>query len=272
MNVASPADVRDIDGARFAWREAGQGPLVVLLHGLGGSRIAWEPQLAALGEHWRVAAWDLPGYGNSTPLPDEPVTFRALADAAADWIGVLGASEAHVIGISMGGMIAQYLAAWHPQLVRSLTLMSTGPKFGLDGTDPATWRADRLAPLDDGLEPTDFSERVLRSIAGRQIADELLEQQRAAMARVPGTALRRSIDCIVTHDSRDLLPLITAPTLVLAGEFDRETPPEYSQYLTEHIAGAKLVVVPHAGHLLGAETPEQVNRLVARHLTAVEAL
>jgi pimeloyl-ACP methyl ester carboxylesterase len=155
--------------------------------------------------------------------------------------------------------------------VRSLTLMSTGPCFGLDGTDPATWRADRLAPLDAGLEPTDFSERVLRSISGRQISDEAFEQQQAAMARVSSAALRRSIDCIITHDSRDLLPMITAPTLVLAGEFDRETPPEYSQHLTEHIAGAQLVVVPHAGHLLGAEAPDQVNRLLARHLAAVDA-
>lgn len=244
---------------------------MVLLHGLGGSRIAWEPQLAALADRWRVAAWDLPGYGASVPLAAEPVTFQALAAAAAAWIGALGSERAHVVGISMGGMIAQYLAAWYPALVRSLTLISTGPRFGLDGTDPYTWRAGRLAPLDAGLEPVDFSEQVLRSIAGRQITDEAFQQQQAAMARVSGAALRRSIDCIVTHDSRDLLSSIAVPTLVLAGEFDRETPPEYSQYLTEHIPGARLVVVPHAGHLLGAEAPEQVNRLLARHLTAVEA-
>lgn len=271
MDVASPVHVRDVNGARFAWREAGDGPLVVLLHGLGGSRIAWEPQLAALAHRWHVAAWDLPGYGGSAALPEEPVTFRALAGAAAAWIGALGGERAHVVGISMGGMIAQYLAAWHPQLVRSLTLMSTSPRFGLDGTDPVTWRAARLAPLDAGLEPSDFSERVLRSIAGTQISEEAFQQQQSAMARITGAALRRSIGCIVTHDSRDLLPSITAPTLVLAGEFDRETPPEYSQYLADHIPGATLVVVPHAGHLLGAEAPEQVNRLLAQHLTATEA-
>ena len=261
----------DVDGARFAWRERGDGQLVVLLHGLGGSCISWEPQLAGLGERRRVAAWDLPGYGASAPLPDQPCTFRALAAAAADWIVELGAEQAHVIGISMGGMIAQYLAAWHPERVRSLTLLSTSPCFGMDGSTPATWLAARLAPLDEGLEPSEFAERVLRGIGGAQITPEAFEGQRAAMARITATALRRSIECLVSHDSRRLLPSISHWALVLVGEFDSETPPEYSHYLAEHMPRARLVIVPHAGHLLNVEAPEQVNRLIADHLTFVEA-
>lgn len=265
--------ITEVDGPRLAWRERGSGPLVVLLHGLGGSRISWEPQLLGLGDRWRVAAWDLPGYGYSAPLPHEPYTFRALADAAANWLrslGTPGDPPAHVVGISMGGMIAQYLAAYHPDVVRSLTLLSTSPRFGLDGTLPEAWRATRLAPLDEGLEPGDFADRVLRGIAGSGITAEAFAGQRAAMCRISGVALRRSIDCLVTHDTRSLLPSITAPTLVLVGEFDTETPPEYSQYLAEHLPRARLVIVPHAGHLLNAEAPAQVNRLIAAHLAAVE--
>lgn len=262
--------ITEVDGPRLAWRERGSGPLVVLLHGLGGSRISWEPQLQGLGDRRRVAAWDLPGYGYSAPLPVEPYTFRALADAAAAWIREMGESSAHVVGISMGGMIAQYLAAFHPDVVRSLTLLSTSPRFGMDGTLPETWRAARLAPLDEGLEPGDFADRVLRGIAGSGITAEALAGQRAAMCRVSGVALRRSIECLVTHDTRALLPTITAPSLVLVGEFDTETPPEYSQYLADHLPRARLVIVPHAGHLLNAEAPAQVNRLIAEHLAAVE--
>lgn len=255
----------------FAWREAGDGTLVVLLHGLGGSRISWEPQLGQLGDERRTAAWDMPGYGDAAPLPDEPLTFRALADAAAGWIAELGEQRAHVVGISMGGMVAQYLAAWHPHCVRSLSLLATSPAFGMDGTDPATWRAARLGPLDDGLEPADFADRVLRAIAGPHIGGAALEWQRAAMARVPAAALRRSIDCLVTHDTRPLLAAITAPTLVLVGALDRETPPDYSEYLAHHLPHAALEVVPGAGHLLNAEAPDVVNRLVDHHLTRVEA-
>lgn len=220
----------------------------------------------------RVAAWDMPGYGDSAPLADDPLTFRALAGAAADFIALLGDDRAHVVGISMGGMIAQYLAAWHPERVRSLTLLSSSPAFGLDGTAPAAWQAARLAPLDRGQEPADFADRVLRSLAGPAISDEAFAQQRTAMARITSAALRRSIVCLVTHDTRPLLADIAAPTLVLVGDLDAETPVGYSRYLAEHIAGATLSVVPGAGHLLNAEAPEAVDELICEHLDRVEAM
>ncbi len=260
----------DVDGERFAWREAGQGDLVVMLHGLGGSRISWEPQLAALSIHHRVAAWDLPGYGASAPLPDDPLTFAALAQAAADWIATLGASQAHVVGISMGAMIAQYLAAWHPQCVRSLTLMSTSPAFGLDGTSLDEWRAARLTPIAAGQQPSEFSDRVLRSIAGPHIDEAAFEGQRRAMARISGEALKRSIECVVTHDARPLLSAITAPTLVMVGELDAETPPAYARVLVEGMPHAWLQTVPSAGHLLNAEAHDVVNAAITRHLKHVE--
>ncbi len=271
MNVTATAHARDLEVGGYAWRELGDGELVVLLHGLGGSRIAWGPQLATLGSRWRAAAWDMPGYGAADPLADDPLTFRALAEAACGWISALGAKQAHVVGISMGGMVAQYLAAWHPERVRSLALLSSSPKFGMDGTTAESWRSARLAPLNAGEEPVEFAERVLRGIGGPHITDAAYESQRAAMARVTGSALRRSIDCLVTHDTTTLLPAITCPTLVMVGEFDQETPPEYSQYLVDHMPHARLFVIPGAGHLLNAEAPDQVNRLLAEHLTAVEA-
>jgi 3-oxoadipate enol-lactonase len=259
----------DVDGERFAWREVGNGDLVVMLHGLGGSRISWEPQLANLGRDYRVAAWDLPGYGASAPLPGT-TTFAALAQAAADWIAVLGGGPAHVVGISMGAMIAQYVAAQHPQCVRSLALLATSPAFGLNGTPPDQWRAARLAPLDAGQQPADFADGVLRGIAGPQIEPAALTGQVLAMARISGEALRRSIDCLVTHDARQLLAGIAAPTLVLVGEHDRETPPAYAQYLNEHIPHCWLRVVPGVGHLLNVEAPAEVNNAVRRHLRHTE--
>lgn len=260
----------DVDGDWFAWREAGDGELVVLLHGLGGSRISWEPQLAGLSAEHRVAAWDLPGYGAASPLADKSVSFPALAHAAASWISVLNGGAAHVVGISMGAMIAQYLAAWHPQSVRSLTLLATSPAFGLDGTSPQKWQAARLAPLAAGQQPADFADRVLRGLAGPSIDEAALDGQRRAMARITAPALQRSIECLITHDSRPLLAGITAPTLVMVGELDEETPLEYAQVLTDGIPNAWLQTVPQAGHLLNVEAPEVVNAAITRHLRHVE--
>lgn len=259
----------DVDGERFGWREAGAGDLIVLLHGLGGSRISWEPQLAALSAHHRVVAWDLPGYGASAPLPDS-VTFPALAHAATDWIAALHDGPAHVVGISMGAMIAQYLAAWHPEYVRSLTLLSASPAFGLDGTSPQKWQAARLAPLAAGQQPADFADRVLRSIAGPHIDPAALDSQVRAMARISGAALQASIECLITHDARPLLAGITAPTLVMVGELDAETPPAYAHVLSEGIPHAWLQVVPGVGHLLNVEAPDVVNAAIMRHVQHVE--
>jgi 3-oxoadipate enol-lactonase len=266
--MPSPVDVKR---GPFAWREAGTDAPVLLLHGLGGSRLSWEPQLGHLGTH-RTVAWEMPGYGESDPLPDHPLTFAAVADAAARCIEALGHERAHVVGISMGGMIAQYLAAHHPHRVRSLVLLSSSPAFGLDGTSPADWTTRRLAPLDQGLQPADYAERVVRLLGGAGITPEAVAQQCAAMARISADALRRSIAMIVTHDSRPLLGSIVAPTLVMVGSDDAETPPEYSHHLAQHIPHATLAVVPGVGHLLNAEAPDLVNELITEHLRTVETL
>ena len=245
----------------------------MLLHGLGGSRISWEPQLEHLAERRRVVAWDLPGYGDAPPLADDrggelPVTFATLADAVVRFVDdVVGeGAVVHLAGISFGGMIAQYAAARHPHRFVTLALLATSPKFGLDGTDPAEWRAARLAPLDAGEEPADFADRVLSHLAGPDIEPAAFAGQRDAMARVSAAALRRSIECLVHHDSRAVLASITAPTLCLVGELDRETPPEYSRAIAAQIPGAEVVVVPSAGHLLNAEAPAAVDELLDRHI------
>ena len=266
--MPSPVSPVEMTGRRLAWREAGVGVTpVVFLHGLGGSRLAWEPQLAALASRGRAVAWDMPGYGRSA-APAEPLTFAALADAVIELADELGAERIHLVGLSFGGMIAQYVAATHPERLASLTLLSTSPKFGLDGTLPADWRAARLAPLDAGQEPIDFADRVLAAISGPHISAEALAHQRTAMAEVTGEAMRRAIDCIVTHDSRALLPTIAVPTLCLVGELDDETPPAYCQYIADRIPGARLEVIPSAGHLLSAEAPDLVNRLLIEHIEA----
>lgn len=272
--------ISDVSGRRFAWRQADPtghaAGTIVLLHGLGGSRISWEPQLAGLSAHHTVVAWDLPGYGESPPLDDE-TTFARLADAVVELVAELGDRGApvsggvHLVGISLGGMIAQYAAAAHQSTFASLTLLSTSPKFGLDGTQPAQWRSARLAPLDEGLEPADIAERVLAMLAGPNITTAAMTGQVAAMSRVTSTALRRSIDCLITHDSRALLPTIVVPTLCLVGDLDDETPPAYAMAVADLIPGARLTLIEGAGHLLNVEAPDAVNDAILDHIARTGA-
>lgn len=257
----------DVDGRPIAWRETGSQPTtLVLLHGLGGSRISWEPQLEALGDLSRVVAWDAPGYGASAPCVGE-LTFELLADAVLELGTTLGVARFHLAGHSFGGMIAQYVAAAAPERVASLTLLATSPKFGLDGTQPGEWRAARLAPFDAGATPADIAPAVLGSLAGPAISPRALAQQVEAMARIPAAALRAAIDCLVTHDSRSVLSQIAAPTVVVVGALDQETPPTYAQAIADGIADARLEVLDGAGHLLNAEAPEAVNAILRRQIT-----
>ena len=99
----------DVDQGPLAWREAGEGEVVVLLHGLGGSRTAWRPQLEGLSAERRVVAWDLPGYGASSPL-DGPLTFSALADAVVRLLDALATDRAHAVRVVEGCVLGDHPA------------------------------------------------------------------------------------------------------------------------------------------------------------------
>lgn len=272
--VSTDGGIIDVEQHGFAWRQhrgraTGSQPApatVILLHGLMGSRLSWEAQLGQLGTS-PTAAWDMPGYGGSQPLGAN-TDFGSLATAVERFADAVGADTYHLVGISFGGMIAQYAAAYGNPRVRSLSLLATSPCFGLDGTRPEEWRRARLAALDAGVEPIDIAERVLRALGGASISRAALDGQMAAAGRVTASALRVSIDCLITHDSRDLLETITAPTLCLVGAADDETPPSYSQHLADHIPDAQLVTIAGAGHLLNAEAPALVNAELRTHIEA----
>jgi 3-oxoadipate enol-lactonase len=264
------SDLRDVDATPVAWREAGSGPLVVFLHGLGMTRTGFDPQLAALAPAYRAVAWDMPGYGAS-PMPADGLSFAAMADAVAALIEALGESEAHVAGLSMGGQIALHTALRHPDRVRSLVLLDSSPAFGLDGTDPEAWKRLRLDGLDAGQTPASMAEPVLRSIMAPDVDPAAVAATAASMARISSDGLRAAIEFLPTHDVRARLGEIAAPTLVLVGEHDKETPLSYAEALANGIPGGTVQVIPGAGHISSIEAPEAVNAAIRAHLDAVEA-
>jgi 3-oxoadipate enol-lactonase len=271
--VESPpgATVRDVDATPVAWREAFVGAAdpsrraAAFLHGLGGSRIAWEPQLEALAPGRLGLAWDMPGYGASAPLP--AMTFPALADAAARWLTSAGAAPAHVVGLSMGGMVALHLVLSHPDLVRSLVLIDSSPAFGLDGSITAeAWIDARLARLREGATPATMAPGAIAAIAAPDASGAAVRLGVEAMARITPAAYEQAVRCLVTHDVRSRLATIDRTTLVIVGELDRETPLPFSEHLAAAIPGARLEVVPGAGHLSSLEQPDLINPLIADFL------
>ena len=239
---------------------------MVFLHGLGGSRTSWEPQLNGLGGEFRCIAWDMPGYGASAPV--EPLTFTAIADAVIRLLDAARVWRAHLVGESFGGMHALHTALRHPDRVGRLVLANTSPAFGLDGTDPSEWRTARLSPLDAGLTPADIAEDVLTSVAGPGLSADMLAMRVAGFARVSAAGLRSAIECLPSHDVLDRLPEIKVPALVIAGELDAETPVTYARALADGLPNAELEVLDGIGHLAVSEAPEAFNQLVSAFLTA----
>ena len=262
------APVRDVDGA-IAWREAGDGDLVLFLHGLGGSRTAWEPQLESLSDRWRCVAWDMPGYGASSPV--SPFTFEAIADAVVGLLDQLDVEAAHLCGLSFGGHHAMHTALRHPNRVRSLVLADTSAAFGGDGSDPDEWRRARTAPLDAGLALADIADEVIAAIAAPGFHGIERERTAAAMARIPEAGFRAACQLLTSHDVRHRLDEITVPTMVIVGELDDETPPAFAAVIAEAIPNSQMEVISGAGHLSPAEAPDVFNQIIGQFLGSLAA-
>lgn len=234
--------------------ERGQGPAVIFLHGIGGDGTSWLPELDTMSGRCRAVAWDMPGYGGSPALPE--MTFPALAGALRDLLGKLEVERAHLVGHSIGGMVALEFAAHFPERVASLVLYATSPAFGKPDGD---WQRDflkaRLAPLDAGKRMAELAPSIVESLVGDSPDTDGIARATAAMARVPEAAYRAAMQCLVTFDRRDALGGLTVPTLVMAGEHDDNAPAAMMERMAGKIPGAHYQVIPGAGHLAHFEQP-----------------
>lgn len=249
-----------------AWRESGDGPPLVFLHGLGGTRIAWGPQLRGLSDQFRCIAWDMPGYGDSAPLA--PLTYSGIAQRVVELLDAVGIDQATLIGLSFGGMHALHTALEHPTRVARLVLANSSPAFGIDGTDKSEWIKARLAPIDAGGTPGDAAELIVDAITHVRLEGQIREETVGSFHRISTTGFRAAVTCLPDNDVRAKLGDINQPTLVVVGEHDVETPLPYSQLLAQGIPNATLQVIPEAGHLTPAEAPAAFNDLLHTFLNA----
>ena len=250
--------------AEHSWRAAGDGPSVVFLHGLGGTRSAWGPQLRALSPSFRCIAWDMPGYGSAAPLA--PLTYEGIACRLVQLLDLLEIERADLVGLSFGGMHAIHTALHYPERVGRMVLADTSPAFGIDGTRAEDWQNARLEPLNRGETPGDAAPRVIDAITTLPLSEDVRGELIAAFGQISPEGFRAAVHCLPTNDVRNRLHEIIHPSLVVVGSEDQETPVEYATALASGLANAELHVIPGAGHLTPSETPDQFNRLVAEFL------
>lgn len=254
-----------------AWIERGAGPrTVVLLHGVGGGKELWTPQLDHLAARgYRVIAWDAPGYGDSAlPLHFD---WPEIATALHRLLDHLRLPRSALVGHSMGGMVAQEFAARHPERLTALVLSGTSPAFGNpDGAFQKKFLAARLGPLDAGRTMADLAPGIVRDVIGDEPDPQGIALATAVMGRVPDATYRLAIAALITFDRRAALTGIGVPALVLAGERDRNAPPAMMERMAARIPGARFACLPHAGHLANVEQPASFNAALDSFLDALE--
>ena len=263
VEASPPAAPAAVDNA--AAGVAGR-PAVVLLHGVGGGKGQWTPQLAQLAAAgWRAIAWDMPGYGDS-PAPRE-FTFAALAASLEALLDHHALPRAVLVGHSMGGMVALEGYARHPRRIAGLVLTCTSARFGSsDGAWQKGFIAERVAPLDAGRGMAGLAAEQVPKMMTRAASREARDAAIAVMSNVPEATYRRALECLLTFDRRDVLARIEAPTLVLAAAADTQAPPSVMEKMAGRIHDAEYVVLPECAHLANFERPELFGGAVCEFL------
>lgn len=248
---------------------AGAGDLLVCLHGIGGNKRNWHCNFPAFADHFRIAAWDARGYGDSDDYQG-PFDFDLVAGDLARVLDGFGAARAHVMGLSMGGRIAMEFARLFPDRLLSLTLCATNS--GFDVFTPEERRAfvaSRKAPLVAGLAPRDIAFPVARSLISGASAVTALDQMVDSIGRLHKDSYIKAIEALVELPPCRSLAEIAVPVHVICGAQDPLTTPDQSRELAALIPGAKLTFIPLAGHLVNIEQVEAFDQAALGFLRAI---
>lgn len=263
----SDADSRRVraGNAAFSYLEAGSGPALVLLHGIGSAAASFRPQLEMLSAQFRVVAWDAPGYAASTPLAIPHPGAGDYAAALDAWLGALGIDRCHLVGQSLGTLIAARFAADQPGRVLSLTLAGLARGHG---RLPQAERQRLLEQrLDDvgRLGPHGMAAKRAARLLGRDATESIRQTVADIMARIRAAGYAQAARMLSTGDiMADLVRLPAGlPIQIIVGEDDAITPAAVNLEIAAALPAASAHVIPCAGHTLYLEKPDQFNRLLA---------
>jgi pimeloyl-ACP methyl ester carboxylesterase len=255
-----------VDGVEVAYRRAGDGPPLVLLHGAAEDGRVWRPQLAALSDEFTVVAWDEPGAGRSSDVPGG-FGLADYADCLASLVETLALGRVHVGGLSWGGTVVQEFYRRHPESVATLILVDT--YAGWKGSLPEQELRARV----DGARrmlaaPAEEFDPMFPGLLAAEPAAEVAALLAEMAADVRPGSLRVQLAVMAGADERDLLPRIAVPTLLVWGDLDARSPLTVARQFERAIPHAQLAVIPGAGHISNLERPDMFNHTVRQFCRA----
>ncbi|MGA8048429.1 MAG: alpha/beta hydrolase [Dermatophilaceae bacterium] len=250
----------ECSGLKVAYERVGVGPPLVLAHGAGEDGRIWQPQMAGLADEFTVVAWDEPGAGRSSDLP-EGFALAGFADALATVIDTLADGPAHVAGLSWGGTVVLELYRRHPERVATLIMIDT--YAGWKGSLPASEVEARVESARQMLSaPPERFDPTLPGLFAAEPPAAYLKLLTDVAAGVRPRTMARQLDIMAQTDLSPLLPRISVPTLLIWGRHDVRSPLNVARQFEQAIPDAHLVVIDDAGHLSHLEQPEHVNKAI----------
>jgi len=262
--------ILSLPDADLAYQVAGDGPSVLLLHGLGANAASWELQVAAFAPHYRTITLDLRGTPASRDRghPRGPFSIPQFAADARALLDHLGAAPAHVIGLSLGGMIAFQMAVDDPSYLRSLMIVNSGPAV-VPRSLVEHWAIAVRQVVTRLAGPATFAKILAPKLFPRPEHEELRERFKAMLGANDRRAYVATLEAILGWTVLDRIGGITLPTLVVAGDRDYTSVASKEAYV-KRMPNARLAVVEDARHALPMEHPERFNALARDFLSDVE--
>lgn len=258
-----------VNGLKLHYEASGQGDTtLVCLHGISSNSRSWRHQLAGLGERYRVIAWDAPGYGRSDDPPG-PFAMSYFADRLAGLLEALGLEKAVIVGLSMGGVVAQEFYRRHASKVSTLVLADTNTGGGARPAQERQTQLDARLKAIENMTPAEMGRQRAPNLLSPGASPELIREVEAMISEIHPLGFRYAAIALDSADTREVLPNITVPTLVLWGDQDTVTPLTEAQALHAAIPGAQFEVIPGAGHLSNLEQPAIFNQNLSAFLERV---
>jgi len=243
---------------KFGFREAGDGPALVLLHGIGSNSGSWINQLVTLSEQFRVLAWDAPGYGDSTPLDNPQPQAKDYAEALAMFLDSLRVQKCCLVGHSLGTLIASSFVRNYAR-TNALVLVSCALGYKMKSGEPLPEQiSDRLKNLDE-LGPEGVAQARAKRLLSYTATYNQVEQVREAMAKINPEGYQHATMMLAQGDLIEDAVLIKIPCLLLCGSEDQITPETHSKKVAKVISGAQYQSLMGAGHVCYIEQPETFN-------------
>ena len=252
-----------VDGEQIYFESVGAGETVVLSHGAGGTHAVWYQQVVVLAQKYRVITWDHRGFGRSTDVNKQASPERAVEDLKA-LLDHLGVTSAHLVGQSMGGYAVMGFALKYPTRVRSIVLADT--PAGVVTPEVASWRKSTPQGLPPDQLPITRHPGLSDAFGTRDPAKAFLYKQ---MGAAPPAGLNEKM--LKTSYALDDVRRISVPVLLVVGAEDQLYPPAVIRSIAALIKGARLAVLPGAGHSPYFETPDAWNEVVMKFLAQIPA-